>query len=124
MQSMMSSLPIFGAWYDHLPDAIRNEGWLVPLLLVAIGVAIATFVLVFMYFALKFTLPKLSAIARTTAIEAWAQPLFWVLAVFGGVLLILSVFVPYNTLGDDIKVAKETGLTLIMIAGIFLAVWT
>lgn len=121
---MMISLPIFGAWYDHLPDAIRNEGWLVPLILVGIGAAIATLVLVVGYLALKLIFPKLTAIARTTAIEAWAQPLFWVLLAFGSLLLILSIYVPYNTLGDDIKVAKETGLTLIMIAGIFLAVWT
>jgi ABC-type transport system involved in multi-copper enzyme maturation permease subunit len=121
---MMSSLPIFGAWYDHLPEFIRSEGWLVPLILVAIGTAAACLALVIFYYTVKLALPKLAAIARTTAIEAWAQPLFWVLVAFGAVLLLLSVFVPYNTLGDDTKVAKETGLTLIMVLGIFLAVWT
>jgi ABC-type transport system involved in multi-copper enzyme maturation permease subunit len=120
----MNSMTLLGAWYDQLPEIIRGEGWLVPLILVAIGAALATVALVVAYFAVKLAFPKMAAIARTTAIEAWAQPLFWVLLAFGGVLLILSVFVPYNTLGDDVKVAKETGLTLIMVAGIFLAVWT
>ena len=43
------------------------------------------------------------------------------IGVFG---LILFPFVPYNTLGEDIKMVKDEGLTLIMVLSILMALWT
>ena len=68
--------------------------------------------------------PKVAAIARTTAKEAMSQPLFYVLLAVGVFGLILFPFIPYNTLGEDIKMVKDEGLTLIMVLSIFLALWT
>ena len=68
--------------------------------------------------------PKVAAIARTTAKEALSQPLFYVLLAIGVFGLILFPFVPYNTLGEDIKMVKDEGLTLIMVLSIILALWT
>ena len=53
-----------------------------------------------------------------------SQPLFYVLLAIGVFGLILFPFVPYNTLGEDIKMVKDEGLTLIMVLSIMLALWT
>ena len=53
-----------------------------------------------------------------------SQPLFYVLLAIGVFGLILFPFVPYNTLGEDIKMVKDEGLTLIMVLSIILALWT
>lgn len=67
--------------------------------------------------------PRLSAIALATYKSEVAQPLFAIVLILGFVLLFLFVFIPYNTFGEDIKVLKDSGLTLIMILGIVQAVW-
>ena len=69
-------------------------------------------------------MPKVAAIAWTTSKEAMSQPLFYVLLAIGVFGLILFPFVPYNTLGEDIKMVKDEGLTLIMVLSILLALWT
>ncbi len=76
------------------------------------------------YLALSLVFPKVAAIARTTAKEAFAQPLFWVELSLGAALLLVFVVVPYNTFGEDVKMLKDSGLTLIMLLSIGLAVWT
>jgi ABC-type transport system involved in multi-copper enzyme maturation permease subunit len=50
--------------------------------------------------------------------------LFYVLLTIGVFGLILFPFVPYNTLGEDIKMVKDEGLTLIMVLSILMALWT
>ena len=69
-------------------------------------------------------MPKVAAIAWTTSKEAMSQPLFYVFLAIGVFGLILFPFVPYNTLGEDIKMVKDEGLTLIMVLSILLALWT
>jgi len=39
-------------------------------------------------------------------------------------LLALSLFLPYFTFGEDVKVVEENGLTLVMLLSIVLALWT
>lgn len=75
------------------------------------------------YLLMQLAFPKVAAIARTTAKEAWAQPLFWVELALGAVLLLFFAWIPYYTFGEDIKMLKESGLTLIMLLSIGLAVW-
>ena len=41
----------------------------------------------------------------------------------GLVALALFVFIPYNTFGEDIKVLKDSGMTLIMVLCIIQAIW-
>lgn len=113
MPPVSSSMVLFGAWYD----------WLVPLWLVAVGGAVALAAMLVVYGLLKLVVPKVAAISRTTAKEAWDQSLFWVELAIGVILLVLFIFIPYNTLGDDIKVIKSSGLTLIMLLSTLLAVW-
>ena len=56
--------------------------------------------------------------------EAVSQPLFRMTTVLGSFLIVLFVFVPYFTFGDDIKMYKEACLQVIMLLSMFLAIWT
>lgn len=115
MEFSSASLLLFGA----LPP------WVRPLWIVLVGLVIALAALAGVYFLLQLVVPKVAAIAGTTAKEALAQPLFYLLLAIGAfLLLILFPFLPYFTFGEDIKVVKEMGLTVIMLLSIFLAVWT
>jgi ABC-type transport system involved in multi-copper enzyme maturation permease subunit len=67
---------------------------------------------------------KTWTIALATAKEAIRQPAFSVLAFIAGASLICSVFVPYFTFGEDIKMYKDTGLTTISFAALLLALLT
>lgn len=67
---------------------------------------------------------KAFTIAFATAKEAIRQPSFFVLAFLAGASLICSVFVPYFTFGEDIKMYKDTGLTTISFASLLLALLT
>ena len=112
---LSSNLPVFGAMAT----------WLTPLWIVVVGVVIALGVLVGAYFLLQLAVPKVAAIAGTTAKEALSQPLFYLLLAIGAFLLVvLFPFLPYFTFGEDIKMVKDMGLTVIMLLSIFLAVWT
>ncbi len=67
---------------------------------------------------------KTFTIASATAKEAIRQPAFFVLAFLAGAYLIASIFVSYFTLGEDIKMYKDTGLTTISFACLLLALLT
>jgi ABC-type transport system involved in multi-copper enzyme maturation permease subunit len=87
------------------------------------GTAASLLGIVTLYAALHIVFPKVAVIALTTAKEGMAQPLFWVCLGLGGFALILFTWIPYLTFGDDIKMLKDTGLVLIMILSIVLALW-
>jgi len=110
----MSSLLLLGA----------KGPWFAPLWLVAVWVVLALAVLYAAAFLLRLAAPKVAAIAWTTGKEALSQPLFYVLLAIGLFALILFTYVPYNTFGEDIKVVKDQGLTLIMVLAVILALWT
>jgi ABC-type transport system involved in multi-copper enzyme maturation permease subunit len=76
------------------------------------------------YFAVRVAMPKVAAIALTTAKEATAQPLFYVTLALGVFSLLSFIFVPYYTFGEDVKMLKESGLTLIMVLAMIVAVWS
>lgn len=98
--------------------------WITPLWLVAAGGLAAAAVLYAAYQLVRLLMPKVAAIALTTFKESVSSPFFIVLLVFGVCCLILLPFVPYNTFGEDVKVLKDTGLTLVMVLAIVLALWT
>jgi ABC-type transport system involved in multi-copper enzyme maturation permease subunit len=114
MTSLWSDSLFLGA----IPPSLMPMGW------VAIGMFVAAALLVGAIVAIRFAAPKTSAIAWTTGKEVLWQPFFYVLLGLGTVALLLFVFLPYFTLGDDVKVVKETGLTLLMVLSMVLAVWT
>ncbi|MBN1395344.1 MAG: ABC transporter permease subunit [Pirellulales bacterium] len=98
--------------------------WLKPLWVIGLGAVGAAVLLAVIGLVVRQILPKVAAIARTTAKEAMSQPLFYVLMAVGVVGLVLFPFIPYNTLGEDLKMVKEDGLTLIMVLSIAMALWT
>ena len=98
--------------------------WLKPLWIVAIMVTVALGVLFGIWFLLRLLAPKVAAIAHVTTKEGLSQPLFYVLAAIGVFAILIFPFIPYNTFGEDIKMLKAEGLTLIKILAIILAVWT
>src|SRR6478672_1074732 len=63
-------------------------------------------------------------IARATAKEALRQPVFALLLVLSLMMLVLNTYVPFFSLGDDVKMLEICGLSTILISGMFLAIWT
>lgn len=63
-------------------------------------------------------------IARATTKEAVRQPLFALMLLIGVLLLVVNTFLPFFSLGEDIKMLKDCGLATILISGLLLAVWT
>jgi hypothetical protein len=89
--------------------------------LVAVGVFVLFGVLVYM---IHNYIPKIGAVAWVTAKEALFQPLFIVLTLVGIFALFIFLLIPYNTLGEDIKLVVTQGLTVVKLIAAFLAVWT
>lgn len=63
-------------------------------------------------------------IARATTTEGIRQPVFALMIVLGTVINILNSYIPFFTLGDDVKMLKDCGLATLLITGLILAVWT
>ncbi len=89
--------------------------------LCALGVFALFVVLVYL---LRLLFPKVGAVAWVTAKEAMLQPLFLILMLVGIFLLFMFLLIPYNTLGEDIKLVITQGLTLVKLFAAFLAIWT
>ncbi len=95
-----------------------------PEVYVVPGTALFLVGLVLAYLALRLLMPKVAAIALTTARESMSQPLFYVALAVGAVALVTFIFIPYNTFGEDVKMLKDSGLTLIMVLSMIVAVWS
>lgn len=92
--------------------------------MLTIPVAAISVILFFLiYVVQRSAMPRLSAVALSTARSEIMQPLFLILIAVGTFGLAVFIWLPYNTFGEDIKVYKDSGLTLIMVFGIVLAVW-
>jgi ABC-type transport system involved in multi-copper enzyme maturation permease subunit len=103
-------------------NAITNIEY--PEVQVVPATALALVALVAIYLLLRLVTPKVSAIALTTGKEAMSQPLFYVVLALGSFALLAFIVVPYYTLGEDVKMLKDSGLTLIMVLAMIVAVWT
>jgi ABC-type transport system involved in multi-copper enzyme maturation permease subunit len=67
---------------------------------------------------------RTGVIARATTKEAIRQPLFVLLLFLGLLLIVVNTFLPFFSLGEDIKMLKECGLATIQISGLLIAIWT
>ncbi|NQU22469.1 MAG: ABC transporter permease subunit [Candidatus Nealsonbacteria bacterium] len=98
--------------------------WVYPLWKVAAGVGVALAALMVVYFVLQLIVPRTAAIAWVAAKETLAQPFFYaVLLVAAGGLLVF-VYLPYYTFGEDIKFVKDMGLNWIVLWSVVLALFT
>jgi hypothetical protein len=81
--------------------------------------------LVLDFFAIVFGLllllwPKGAAVAMAAFREGIRQPLFWFCAVIALLSFFVMPFVPYFTFGEDLKMVKELGYDVMMLApGVF-----
>ncbi len=76
------------------------------------------------YLLIRWLAPRVSVISTATAKEAVSQPVFLLLTFAGVVALIAFIYVPYNTFGEDVKMLKTSGMTLIKVLAIIVALWT
>lgn len=113
-QLAMDQIVLFGAL----------KTWGTPLWILPVLVAISLLALYVFYLALRAAMPKIAAIAYATTKQGVSQTLFWVLIAFGFVCLFIFAILPYFTLGEDSKMLKDNGLTLIKVLSIILALWT
>ena len=67
---------------------------------------------------------KTWVIALATFREGVRQPIFYVLLFVAAALLIVSTVLPYYTLGEDLKMLKDTGLATIKFAALLVALRT
>lgn len=74
--------------------------------------------------AMRQAAPRVWAIALSTSKNEMAQPLYLLLLALGAFGILLFGIFPFYTLGDDIRLLKDSAVTLIMIMGMLLAVWS
>ena len=112
-------------WTESVPVLFGTmRTWLNPLWTVGVGAVAALAVLYVVALMVRLAAPKVAAIAQTTAKEGVSQPLFYVILAVGVFALVIFPFVSYNTFGEDVKMLKAEGLTLIKVLAIILALWT
>ncbi|MSR58908.1 MAG: ABC transporter permease [Planctomycetaceae bacterium] len=63
-------------------------------------------------------------IARAAAKEAIRQPMFPMLMAVAVLMLVLNTFIPFFSLGDDVKMLEICGVATMLICGMLLAIWT
>jgi len=73
----------------------------------------------------SLTLPgKWLAVAQAAYRESVRQPLFWLLLALATVFMLLSVYLPYFTFQEEIKMMKGINLSAILLATLILTVFT
>ena len=103
--------------FGYLTQPVHPEVWIIP------WAAFTVLMVYLTYLVAASAFPKIFAVAYSTFKTEVNQPLFTFIAIIGLVFILGSVYVPYNTFGEDIKMYKDSGLTLIRVLAIFLAVW-
>ncbi|PAY21061.1 ABC transporter permease [Rhodopirellula sp. SM50] len=96
----------------------------VPEITQAAGIGVLVFFLFSGLVAFRQAAPRVWALAWSTAKNEMAQTLYLILLVIGVVGVIIFSIYPFNTLGDDIRMFKDSSVTLIMVLAMLQAVWS
>lgn len=112
------SLPLAFLDFSALPTSLK------PMKEIGLGALAVLVVLAVVWTVLQAVLPKMAAIAWTTAKEALVQPMFYMLLAVGFFSIVLMLYMPYFTFGEDTKFFEDNALTLVMLLSSFLALWT
>ena len=104
--------------------AIVVPSWVEGLKYIDLGVVLAFLLFGCAVFLFRNSLPKVGAVAWVTAKEVLFQPLFVILALVGIFALFIFLLIPYNTLGEDIKLVITQGLVVVKLFAVFLAIWS
>ena len=102
---------------------IAVSPWISPLWRVIAFAAALLVGLWVVFAALRLVAPAVAAIAWVTTKQALLQPLFYVLLLIGVFLMALFVVLPYNTLGEDIKMVKDEGFVVVMFLALAHGLW-
>ncbi len=89
-----------------------------------IGTATVFFMSVAGIVAFRQAAPRVWALSLSTAKNEMAQPLYLLLLALGLFGVMLFAVYPFNTMGDDIRLLKDSGVTLIMVLAMLQAVWS
>lgn len=101
-------------WYTE-PEV--PQVWIIPwTALFILGIYV-------LYFTIIAGFPKVSAVAISTIKTELSQPIFQVLLLIGLIFILASIYIPYNTFGEDNKMYKDSAITLVTVLAIFMAVW-
>lgn len=115
---LMNDFGGFGLLADGAPPVVESApAWQWMAFLIGLGVLFAA-----QLFVSYGT--RTGVIARATTKEAIRQPLYLLMLGIGSILLIVNTFLPFFSLGEDIKMLKDCGLATILICGLLLALWT
>ena len=121
--------PIDGLYVANLSDSpaelklivqtgpIYSEVAIVPIL------AVITVGIYILFLCLSTLFPKVFAIAHATFKTEVSQPVYLLAFMIGFFFIVGSIYIPYNTFGEDIKMYKDSGLTLLRVLAIFVAIW-
>ena len=85
--------------------------------------AVTTAFLIVVLALTRVAFPKLFALIWVTAKEGMNLTLFTALLGLGVAQLLFLPYIPFNTLGEDLKMHMSVGLTFVKIPAILLALW-
>lgn len=108
--TVLAAEPAGGSQFDKSAIGLGAIGLVLGLLLAGM--------FVFLY------MTRTGVIARATTKEAVRQPVFLLMMTFGALLLVVNTFLPFFSLGSDIKMLKDCGLMTLLFSALLLAVWT
>lgn len=84
--------------------------------------AVVAVVLIAMFGYALFS--RAGIIARAARKEAVRQPVFALLIAVAIAILAINTWLPFFSLGEDVKMLKDCGLATVLISGLLMAVWT
>src|SRR5690242_5101363 len=90
-------------------------------------VTLLVFIVLFallIFFAVGTVPGKMMAVAQAAYKESIRQPLFWFLLLIMVALMGVSIFIPYFTFGEELKMLRELQLTGIMLPPLILTFFT
>lgn len=96
----------------------------IPQMTQAVGIGVVVFLLFSGLVAFRQAAPRVWALSLSTAKNEMAQTLYLILLVIGVTGVIIFSIYPFNTLGDDIRMFKDSSVTLIMVLAMIQAVWS
>ncbi|MEL6110293.1 MAG: ABC transporter permease [Planctomycetota bacterium] len=96
----------------------------IPQVTQSAGIGVVVFLLISGLVAFRQAAPRVWALSLSTAKNEMAQTLYLILLILGVVGVIIFSIYPFNTLGDDIRMFKDSSVTLIMVLAMLQAVWS
>jgi len=113
----------FGAAYylDANSNPATLSGW-GRLYMSVLQLQLGADLIVLILFVMLLVWPKGGAVAQAAFREGLRQPMFWMLAFFASLLMLVSPFLPYFTFGEDLKMVKDLCYAFTMMSSLLFGV--